>query len=97
MKCRVTSSTSNFFVAYTCIKRTIAKIAVKSHHNRMYSKVAGLLMDGSLQWLADGAINPIPPQYRDWQKNDYDHPARHEETRDQESREAGTSGRKAAA
>ena len=71
--------------------------AVKSHHNRMYSKVAGLLMDGSLQWLADGAINPIPPQYRDWQKNDYDHPAQREAARDQETREASKSGRKAAA
>jgi hypothetical protein len=20
-------------------------------------------------------MNPIPPQYRDWQKNDYEHPA----------------------
>jgi hypothetical protein len=21
-------------------------------------------------------MNPIPPQYRDWEKNDYEHPAR---------------------
>jgi len=50
--------------------------AVRSHHNRSYQKITGLLMDGKLQWLADGAMNPIPPQYRDWQKNDYEHPAR---------------------
>jgi len=33
-----------------------------------------LLMDGKLDWLAAGSINPIPPQYRDWEKNDYEHP-----------------------
>jgi hypothetical protein len=33
-------------------------------------------MDGKLDWLAAGAINPIPPQYRDWEKNDYEHPVR---------------------
>jgi hypothetical protein len=33
-------------------------------------------MEGKLDWLAAGAINPIPPQYRDWEKNDYEHPAR---------------------
>jgi len=50
--------------------------AVKSHHNRSYGKVAGLFMEGRLGWLADGAMNPIPPKYRDWEKNDYAHPAR---------------------
>jgi len=50
--------------------------AVKSNFNRLYDKVSGLLMDGKLDWLAAGAINPIPPQYRDWEKNDYEHPAR---------------------
>jgi hypothetical protein len=50
--------------------------AVKSNFNRSYNKVAGLLMEGKLDWLAEGSINPIPPQYRDWEKNDYDHPAR---------------------
>ena len=50
--------------------------AVKSNNNRSYRKVAGLFMDGSLGWLADGSMNPIPPQYRDWEKNDYEHPAR---------------------
>jgi alkylation response protein AidB-like acyl-CoA dehydrogenase len=49
--------------------------AVKSNFNRSYDKVAGLLMDGKLDWLAKGAINPIPPKYRDWQKHDYEHPA----------------------
>jgi len=49
--------------------------AVKSNHNRVYRKVGGLLMDGKLGWLADGATDPIPPQYRDWEKNDYEHPA----------------------
>ncbi len=48
--------------------------AVRSHFNRQYDKVAGLLMDGKLGWLAEGAANPIPPQYRDWQKHDYEHP-----------------------
>lgn len=47
---------------------------VKSNFNRQYDKVAGLLMSGKLGWLAEGAANPIPPQYRDWQKNDYEHP-----------------------
>jgi hypothetical protein len=50
--------------------------AVKSNFNRSYDKVSRLLMDGKLDWLAAGAINPIPPQYRDWEKNDYEHPAR---------------------
>ena len=50
--------------------------AVKSNFNRSYTKVADLLMGGQLDWLAEGAINPIPPQYRDWEKNDYEHPAR---------------------
>ncbi|MCJ7452572.1 MAG: acyl-CoA dehydrogenase family protein [Steroidobacteraceae bacterium] len=49
--------------------------AVKGNFNRLYGKVAGLLMEGKLDWLATGAINPIPPAYRDWQKNDYEHPA----------------------
>ena len=49
--------------------------AVRSNHNRLYRKVGDLFMDGKLAWLAEGAINPIPPQYRDWEKNDYDHPA----------------------
>jgi hypothetical protein len=48
--------------------------AVKSNFNRSYNKVTGLLMDGKLGWLAEGAMNPIPPQYRDWEKNDYEHP-----------------------
>jgi hypothetical protein len=43
--------------------------AVKSNHNRSYKKVGDLLMDGKLGWLADGSTNPIPPQYRDWEKN----------------------------
>jgi hypothetical protein len=50
--------------------------AVKSNFNRQYDKVSRLLMDGKLDWLAAGSINPIPPQYRDWEKNDYEHPAR---------------------
>jgi hypothetical protein len=33
-------------------------------------------MDGNLGWLAEGSTNPIPPQYRDWEKNDFEHPAR---------------------
>jgi alkylation response protein AidB-like acyl-CoA dehydrogenase len=49
--------------------------AVKGNFNRSYGKVARLLMDGKLGWLAEGSMNPIPPQYRDWAKNDYEHPA----------------------
>ncbi|MDH4104688.1 MAG: acyl-CoA dehydrogenase family protein [Gammaproteobacteria bacterium] len=45
--------------------------AVKVNFNRQYDKVAGLLMDGKLDWLGEGAMNPIPPRYRDWQKNGY--------------------------
>jgi hypothetical protein len=49
--------------------------AVKSNHNKSYKKVANLLMDGELSWLADGGMdNPIPPAYRDYAKNDYEHP-----------------------
>ncbi len=48
----------------------------RSHHNRSYRKVAGLLMEDKLGWLADGAMDPIPPKYRDWSKNDFEHPAR---------------------
>ena len=48
--------------------------AVKSNFNRSYTRVSGLLMDGKLGWLAEGAANPIPPKYRDWEKNDYEHP-----------------------
>ena len=49
--------------------------SVQENFNRSYDKVSGMLMDGKLDWLARGAINPIPPAYRDWQKNDYEHPA----------------------
>ena len=49
--------------------------AVKSNFNRSYGRVATLLMEGRLDWLAAGAINPIPPKYRDWAKNDYEHPS----------------------
>jgi alkylation response protein AidB-like acyl-CoA dehydrogenase len=55
--------------------------AVKSNFNRQYDKVSGLLMDGKLDWLAAGSINPVPPQYRDWEKND--------PRRDQEKAPAG--------
>jgi alkylation response protein AidB-like acyl-CoA dehydrogenase len=47
--------------------------AVKSNHNRVYRKVGDLLMDGKLAWLADGSTNPIPPHYRDWEKNAFDY------------------------
>ncbi len=52
---------------------------MKSNFNRSYNRVAGLLMDGKLGWLAEGAMNPIPPKYRDWEKNDYDHPSQSKE------------------
>jgi hypothetical protein len=48
--------------------------AVRHNFNRSYGKVAGLLMDGQIDWLADGAANPIPPRYRDWTQDDYEHP-----------------------
>lgn len=49
--------------------------AVKCNHNRMYKKVGAELMDGKLNWMASECMNPIPPKYRDYEKNDYDHPA----------------------
>jgi alkylation response protein AidB-like acyl-CoA dehydrogenase len=49
--------------------------AVQKQHNRSYREVTDLFMEGKLRWLADGATNPIPPKYRDWEKNDYEHPA----------------------
>jgi len=49
------------------------KIARKNH-NKKYNKVAKLLMEGQLQWLAKDAITDIPPKYRDFAKNDYEHP-----------------------
>jgi hypothetical protein len=52
--------------------------AVKGNFNRSYARVAGLLMEGKLGWLSEGSANPIPPQYRDWEKNDYEHPSRPE-------------------
>ncbi|HOC67956.1 MAG TPA: acyl-CoA dehydrogenase family protein [Candidatus Hydrogenedentes bacterium] len=48
--------------------------AVNHHHNKKYVKVANLLMDGKLQWLAKDAITDVPPKYRDYAKNDYEHP-----------------------
>ena len=48
--------------------------AVKRNFNSSYGRVAGLLMEGKLAWLAEGSMNPIPPKYRDWEKNDYEHP-----------------------
>jgi alkylation response protein AidB-like acyl-CoA dehydrogenase len=50
--------------------------SVKGNFNRQYDKVAGLLMAGKLDWLSEGAANPIPPRYRDWERNDYEHPGR---------------------
>jgi len=47
---------------------------VKSNFHRSYNKVAGLLMDGKLDWLAEGSINPIPPKYRDWRRTIYEQP-----------------------
>lgn len=49
--------------------------SVGHHHNGSYRRVAALFMEGRLGWLADGAANPIPPKYRDWQQQDYEHPA----------------------
>jgi hypothetical protein len=57
--------------------------AVKSNFNRSYNKVTDLLMDGKLDWIAQGAANPIPPKYRDWIKNDYEHPAATKAARDE--------------
>ena len=58
-------------------KRRIANnfaLAKQGKHNKKYTKVAGLLMDGKLRWLAKDAITDVPPKYRDYAKNDYDHP-----------------------
>jgi alkylation response protein AidB-like acyl-CoA dehydrogenase len=63
--------------------------AVKSNNNRSYRKITGLLMDDKLGWLAEGSMNPIPPQYRDWLKNDYEHPAKTADAR-QEARDRKT-------
>jgi alkylation response protein AidB-like acyl-CoA dehydrogenase len=49
--------------------------AVKDNHNKMYKKVATELMDGKLEWLSKDAYTDIPPMYRDYEQNDYDHPA----------------------
>ena len=46
----------------------------KKNFNKKYNKVANLLMDGKLQWLAKDANTDIPPKYRDYAKNDYEHP-----------------------
>ena len=43
--------------------------ASRRHFNRAYDEVAGLLMQGKLDWLAEGAANPIPPRYRDWTRS----------------------------
>jgi hypothetical protein len=48
--------------------------AVRHNFNRSYGKVADQLMNGQLDWLGEGAANPIPPQYRDWERHDYEHP-----------------------
>jgi alkylation response protein AidB-like acyl-CoA dehydrogenase len=48
--------------------------ATSSNFNHSYSRVAGLLMDGKLGWLAEGAADPIPPRYRDWASNGHEHP-----------------------
>ncbi|HSN46477.1 MAG TPA: acyl-CoA dehydrogenase family protein [Casimicrobiaceae bacterium] len=48
--------------------------AVASNHNRLYRKLGDLFMEGKLAWLADGSTNPIPPRYRDWEKNAYVRP-----------------------
>jgi hypothetical protein len=49
--------------------------AGRHNFNRAYDEVAALLMQGRLDWLAAGAADPIPPRYRDWVRNDYEHPA----------------------
>ena len=43
-------------------------------YNKKYTKVANLLMDGKLLWLAKDAFTDVPPKYRDYAKNDYEHP-----------------------
>ncbi|MCK5862997.1 MAG: acyl-CoA dehydrogenase family protein [Candidatus Hydrogenedentes bacterium] len=49
-------------------------MAKQGKHNKKYNKVAGQLMDGKLRWLAKDAITEPPPKYRDYAKNDYEHP-----------------------
>ena len=50
------------------------KMAKQGRYNKQYNKVAKLLMDGKLRWLAKDANTDVPPKYRDYAKNDYDHP-----------------------
>lgn len=38
--------------------------AVKSNHNRMYSRVAGHAMDGKYQWLCTDVYDGVPPGYQ---------------------------------
>ena len=71
--------------------------AVRNNHNRVYNKVAGLFMDGRLGWLADGSTNPIPPAYRDWEKNDYAHPAKGSGTAEERAEKPRTTDTQAAA
>lgn len=46
----------------------------KKNFNKKYNKVANLLMEGKLAWLAKDANTDVPPKYRDYAKNDYEHP-----------------------
>ncbi len=48
--------------------------AVRKNHNLLYKEVAGPLMEGKLHWLANDAYTELPPMYRDFEKNDYEHP-----------------------
>ena len=50
------------------------KMAKEGKHNKKYNKVANLLMDGKLEWLALDAMTDVPPKYRNYKDNDYEHP-----------------------
>lgn len=47
----------------------------RCNFNKKYNKVAALLMDGKLRWLAKDALTDIPPKYRDYAEKGYDRPA----------------------
>ncbi|NLN92943.1 MAG: DNA polymerase II [Candidatus Hydrogenedens sp.] len=46
----------------------------RCNFNKKYNKVAKLLMDGKLRWLAKDAMTDIPPKYRDYAEHGYERP-----------------------
>lgn len=46
----------------------------RCNFNKKYVKVAKLLMDGKLRWLAKDALTDIPPKYQDYAEKGYERP-----------------------